>query len=78
MNDKAQEIIDDLRSIHVPDGTEFMLLCECIEKLQELSKPKDSEIIEELKDFCIWLTGCGYDFTQHEYFNKQRDKLLKQ
>lgn len=31
----------------------------------------------ELKEFCIWLTGCGYDFTQHEYFITQRDKLLK-
>lgn len=33
--------------------------------------------IEELQDFCIWLTGCGYDFCQHDYFIKQRDKLLK-
>lgn len=33
--------------------------------------------IEELQDFCIWMTGCGYDFTQHTYFVKQRDKLLK-
>jgi len=33
--------------------------------------------IEELKELIIWMTGCGYDFTQHEYFVKQRDKLLK-
>jgi len=33
--------------------------------------------IDELRDFAIWLTGCGYDFCQHEYFCKQRDKLLK-
>ncbi|MFW5794550.1 MAG: hypothetical protein ACOCV1_03595 [Bacillota bacterium] len=33
--------------------------------------------IEDLMDFCIWMTGCGYDFTQHEYFCEQRDKLLK-
>ncbi len=32
---------------------------------------------EELKDFAIWMTGCGYDFTKSEYFIKQRDKLLK-
>ena len=31
----------------------------------------------ELKDFVIWMTGCGYDFCQHDYFRKQRDKLLK-
>lgn len=33
--------------------------------------------IEELKDFAIWMSGCGYDFCQHEYFIKQRNKLLK-
>ena len=32
---------------------------------------------DELKDFCIWMTGCGYVFTQHKYFCEQRDKLLK-
>ena len=32
--------------------------------------------IEALKDFAIWMTGCGYDFTQHDYFNKCRDELL--
>ncbi len=32
--------------------------------------------INELQDFAIWLTGCGYDFTQHKYFCEQRDKLL--
>ena len=32
---------------------------------------------EELQDFAIWLTGCGYNFCQHDYFIKQRDKLLK-
>ena len=33
--------------------------------------------VMDLQDFCIWLTGCGYDFTQHKYFIKQRDRLLK-
>ena len=36
-----------------------------------------SEERDELKDFAIWMTGCGYDFCQHDYFIKQRDKLLK-
>lgn len=31
----------------------------------------------ELADLAIWMTGCGYDFCKHEYFCKQRDKLLK-
>ena len=33
--------------------------------------------IDELKDLAIWMTGCGYDFCQHEYFCKKRDELLK-
>ena len=33
--------------------------------------------IDELRDFAIWMTGCGYDFCQHKYFCEQRDKLLK-
>lgn len=33
--------------------------------------------IEALQDFAIWMTGCGYDFAQHDYFFEQRDKLLK-
>ena len=30
---------------------------------------------EAIRDFAQWLTGCGYDFAQHEYFIKNR-KLL--
>ena len=33
--------------------------------------------IDELRDFAIWMTGCGYDFCEHEYFCKKRDELLK-
>lgn len=33
--------------------------------------------IDELQDFARWMTGCGYNFTQHKYFIEQRDKLLK-
>lgn len=36
-----------------------------------------AKTIDELQDFAIWMTGCGYDFCQHEYFCKQRDNLLK-
>ena len=38
---------------------------------------KKDELIAELQDFAMWMTGCGYEFTQHEFFNIQRDKLLK-
>ena len=33
--------------------------------------------IDELKDFAIWMTGCGYNFCQHDYFCERRDKLLE-
>lgn len=32
--------------------------------------------IEELQDFIIWMTGCGYDFKQHECFNNKMEKLV--
>ena len=34
-------------------------------------------MINELRDFIIWMTGCDYDFCQHDYFCKKRDELLK-
>ena len=36
-----------------------------------------ADLTEKLQDFAIWMTGCGYDFCQHEYFIKCRDELLK-
>jgi len=36
-----------------------------------------AKMIEELQDFAMWMTGCGYDFGRLEYFRKLRDKLLK-
>ncbi len=32
--------------------------------------------IEDLREFSRWLTGCGYDFTQHKCFCEDRDRLL--
>lgn len=46
---------------------------ECDECLYEKLKQEN----EELKNFCIWMTGCGYDFASLPYFCEQRDKLLK-
>lgn len=47
--------------------------------LEEMKKENErlNEKIDELIDFAIWMTGCGYEFTQHKYFCEQRDKLLK-
>lgn len=33
---------------------------------------------DELKDFAIWMTGCGYDFASNAYFCERRDALLKE
>ncbi len=32
-----------------------------------------ANMIDELQDFAIWMTGCGYDFCQHDHFCKKRD-----
>ena len=32
--------------------------------------------VADLQDLAIWMTGCGYDFTQHSYFNGERNRLL--
>jgi hypothetical protein len=33
--------------------------------------------IEDLREFSRYLTGCGYDFTQHKCFCEYRDRLLR-
>ena len=50
----------------------LIMLCDC---MTTESNRKGNEI-EELKDFAIWMTGCGYDFRQHIYYNECFDKLL--
>lgn len=32
--------------------------------------------LKETKEFAIWMTGC-HDFTQYDWFIRQRDKLRK-
>lgn len=34
--------------------------------------------IEDLREFVIWMTGCEYNFTQHQHFCNERDRLLKE
>jgi hypothetical protein len=46
-------------------------------KALDLHQRELREKVAALQDFAIWMTGCGYDFCQHEYFCEQRDKLLK-
>ncbi len=40
------------------------------------AKPDLLQKISELQELVIWMTGCGYDFTQHSYFIEQRNKLV--
>ena len=54
------------------DGQNYETADEVANLLEVVSRERDA-----LKDFAIWLTGCGYDFCQHEYFCKKRDELLK-
>ena len=69
----------------MPDVTELRKAAKCIFLATEEDIAHDlsdklnmaANTIEELQDFAIWMTGCGYDFCQHDYFCKQRDKLLK-
>ena len=63
--DEKDKIINAGRTAYLND----------IDKANKIIGDKD-RLILELQEFAIWMTGCGYEFTQHDYFCKQRDKLL--
>jgi hypothetical protein len=46
----------------------------CVDEIKEVQGLVEK--VAELQDFAIWMTGCGYDFCQHDHFIKMRDKLL--
>ena len=54
------------------DGEKHEVSAQVAALLQAVSEERD-----DLKDFAIWMTGCGYDFCQHDYFCRKRDELLK-
>ena len=33
--------------------------------------------VEALQDLAIWMTGCGYDFTQHKFYMDRRHLLVQ-
>ena len=46
----------------------------------EMESPREKALkrrIEELQDLAIWMTGCGYDFCNHNYFLEKRDLLVE-
>ena len=57
----------------VEDGEDQARECGILQVKNKKLEKENSE----LKEFCIWMTGCGYDFCQHEYFIEKRDSLLK-
>ena len=69
---------------YYPTIEELRKAAKCVYIITEQDTAKDlyfklngaANMIEELQDLIIWMTGCGYDFCQHEYFCKKRDKLL--
>ena len=66
----ANELADELDYCY---GKEYP--CPVSKEAATMLRQQQAEI-DALKDFAIWMTGCGYDFCQHEYFNKCRDELL--
>jgi len=76
----ADKLIDKLESVSIrllgketeQAGRAIILYRESATMLRQ----QQAEI-EALKEFAIWMSGCGYDFTQHNYFIKCRDSLLK-
>jgi len=54
------------------DGTKHTVDKDVADLIEMISIERD-----ELKDLAIWMTGCGYDFCQHDYFCKKRDEWLK-
>ena len=83
----AKQIADELENIYWIQGDgkgkPFQQYADFIRQQQaEITKLKlewqyMADLTEKLQDFAIWMTGCGYDFCQHEYFIKCRDELLK-
>ena len=66
------EQLAEIRERHTGCGSP----CDSVVLLGHITALEDER--KELQEFAIWMTGCGYDFCQHGYFCKQRDKLLKQ
>ncbi len=90
---EIEKVSDKLQEVSQENDNRFLEIQALTKNVKELEKnyisaingrkefrklyKESREMVRELKYFAIWMTGCGYDFMQHEYFIKQRDKLLK-
>lgn len=72
----ADALENDWADIFREDGAK--LIRQQQEKIAQLKLEWQymADLTEKLQDFAIWMTGCGYDFCQHEYFIKCRNELL--
>ena len=68
----ANQIADELENIYWIQGDGKG---KPFQQYADFIRQQQAEI-EALKDFAIWMTGCGYDFRQHIYYNECFDKLL--
>ena len=67
-----------------PNVEELRKAAKCVYIITEENVAKDladklhgaANMIEELQDLAIWMSGCGYPFSSSDYFCKKRDELL--
>jgi hypothetical protein len=61
------------------DGLDKIWDNECrspiVSKSADMLRQQEKEI-NELQNFAIWMSGCGYDFKQIPYFNNCMDSLV--
>ena len=80
MVDQVSDTLDCLPDCMMPDGADP---CAGYKRVINVAVTLESEkqVLaaenKRLREFAIWMTGCGYDFCQHEYFCEERDALLK-
>lgn len=54
---------------------EHIIKLQLVMDVQLKALKQQAKELAALRDFAIWLTGCGYDFTQHQYYLDNRHLL---
>jgi hypothetical protein len=67
----------DTKELRKAASAVYLATDEAVAKNLSAKLSSAAQTIDDLRDFAIWMTGCGYDFCQHDYFCKKRDELLK-
>ena len=74
-NRKADENYEKFKARQKQNLIDMM---EVDEELGLYEQPIAEDAKVDLQEFAIWMTGCGYDFTQHEYYMKNKHLLTDQ